>query len=590
MIRAMATFEDALRSVDEQLSKQRDEAKLPGVAWGVVRGGELVQTGGAGTTRDGEDRRPDADTVFRIASMTKSFTAATILTLRDEGRLRLDDEVAAYVPQLAGWRHASADAPAITLRHLLTMSAGMPTDDPWGDRQQGLPFDAFADLLAARPSFAWPTGTQFDYSNLGYGILGRVITAAAGQEYKDAVRDRILGPLGMADSAYEEAEVDAGRLAHGYVRRGEALVREGTDPYGALASMGGLYSTVRDLARWVVFQLDAFPARSDPDEGPVRRASRREMAQVQRALTAEREASPAHELPPAEASGYGFGLFITSRTDTGAVIGHGGGYPGYGTMMIWHPSSGVGIVSASNLRYGSVHALTRNLLVELVKADDLPRRSIRVLPALESHRATVMALFERWDDAAADRAFAMNMDLDEPRDARRAAVEKAVEQVGAPLRLETNREEVSTSAAHRRFWLRGERGWIRVAILVSPEPEPKIQSLRVTPVLDPPPALPDLAGRLLAAAPGGVWPADVATGADVDRQAVLRGLRVLAAWLGDGPAALGDVIAGDGETTATWELGRPSVGTLRIAVDRESGALTTVKASAADRQPRLEAW
>src|SRR5262245_35015701 len=172
----MPSFDDVLHSVDEKLEKQREEGKIPGVAWGVIRGGELVHTGGAGTLCDGEDRPPDADTVFRIASMTKSFTAATILALRDEGRLRLDDEVAAYVRELAAWRHAAADVPPSTIRHLLTMSAGLPTDDPWGDRQQGLPLDAFAELLAAGPTFAWPPGTQFEYSNLGYGILGRVIT------------------------------------------------------------------------------------------------------------------------------------------------------------------------------------------------------------------------------------------------------------------------------------------------------------------------------------------------------------------------------------------------------------------------------
>src|SRR5262245_1922255 len=176
----MATFEETLGKVDEAFAKQQVDAKVPGIAWGVIRGGELVHAGGAGTIRDGEDRTPDADSIFRIASMTKSFTAATLLTLRDEGRLRLDDEVATYVPQLAGWRHPAADAPAITIRHLLTMTTGLPTDDPWGDRQQGLPIDAFVRLLAAGPTFAWTTGTQFDYSNLGYGILGRVVTAASG--------------------------------------------------------------------------------------------------------------------------------------------------------------------------------------------------------------------------------------------------------------------------------------------------------------------------------------------------------------------------------------------------------------------------
>ena len=240
----------------------------------------------------------------------------------------------------------------------------------------------------------------------------------------------------MADSGYEEDEIPVDRLAHGYIRREDRLVREGTDRYGALASMGGLYSTVRDLARWVAFHLDAFPARSDPDDGPLRRASRREMAQVQRALEAEREASPAHESPPVENGGYGFGLFLVTRDDVGLIVGHGGGYPGYGTMMVWHPSTGIGIVSAGNLRYASLHELTRRSLIDLVRADDLPGRRIRVLPAVEAHRGTVMGLLERWDDAVADAAFAMNVDLDEPRDARRAAIAKAVEQVGGPMRLD----------------------------------------------------------------------------------------------------------------------------------------------------------
>ncbi len=586
----MSSFDEVVRSVDDQFRKQRDEGRIPGVAWGVVRDGKLVHAGGAGTLRGGEDRAPDADTVFRIASMTKSFTAATILGLRDDGRLRLDDEVAAYVPELAGWRHPAADAPAITIRHLLTMSAGLPTDDPWGDRQQGLPLDAFRALLAAGPTFAWPPGTMFDYSNLGYGVLGRVVTAASGLEYKDEVRRRLLDPLRMTDSAYEEAEVDPDRLAHGYARRDDSLNREGTDPYGALASMGGLYSTVRDLARWVAFHLDAFPARSDPDDGPLRRASRREMAQVQRALAADREASPAHQVPPVEAGGYGFGLFLTSRPDIGVTVGHGGGYPGYGTMMVWHPSSGVGVVGAGNLRYAPVHELTRNLLVDLVRADDVPRRPLRLLPVVEARRATVTALLDRWDDAAADAAFAMNMDLDEPRDARRSAIEKAVGQVGAPLRADPDREEASSSPAHRRWWLRGERGWLQVAMLLNPEPEPRIQGLRVTAVLDPAPALVGVAQRLLAASAGGGWPDDLDAKAEVDRSVVLRGLRVLAAWHGDGVPPLGPVIAGDGETSATWEVGSPAVGTLRVALDKETGIVAAVEVSAAERPPSVEAW
>lgn len=110
----MTAFDDALIDLDDRFTRLRDDARIPGVAWGVVRDGELVHAGGAGTTRDGEDRRPDAASVFRIASMTKSFTASTILLLRDEGRLRLDEPVASYVPELAGWRLPTADSTPVT--------------------------------------------------------------------------------------------------------------------------------------------------------------------------------------------------------------------------------------------------------------------------------------------------------------------------------------------------------------------------------------------------------------------------------------------------------------------------------------------
>ena len=94
-------------------------------------------------------------------------------------------------------RLPTTDSPPITIRHLLTMTAGFPTDDPWGDRQQGLDLGAFSKLLAGGLSFAWAPGTRFEYSNTGYGILGRLITNVAGREYRDVVRERLLRPLGM---------------------------------------------------------------------------------------------------------------------------------------------------------------------------------------------------------------------------------------------------------------------------------------------------------------------------------------------------------------------------------------------------------
>ena len=550
----MPAFDDALRSLDDAFRAMRVERRVPGMAWGVVRDGALVHAAGEGTLRDGESRLPDERSVFRIASMTKSFTAATVLLLRDEGRLRLDDPAGTHVPALAGWGSPTADAGPITIRQLLTMSAGLPTDDPWGDRQQALPLDAFEALLRAHPVVAWTPDTTFDYSNLGYAILGRVITAVAGEEYGDVVRARLLDPMGLASTGFHEHEVPAEALAHGYAREGDSLIREGRDAYGAFASMGGLSSTVGDLARWVAGFLDAVPARDDPEGGhPLPRASRREMQQAHRVFGAELDAHAAHLAPAVLAGGYGYGLTAMSDAELGITINHGGGYPGFGSYMTWHPASGIGIVGLANLRYASPRAVGDRQLAALVAADGVVRRRVRPSTATEAFRPVVMSLLHGWDDAVADGAFAMNVDLDQPRAARRAAMDAAVEAIG-PLEPDPDRPDESSSPAHAAWWLRGPGGWLRAEVLTTPEPRPTIQALGLRAVRTPSPVL-QAAADALADATGEdapAWPDDLRAADRTDTAEVRRSLRAAAARFG--PLALGLPVEGDGATTATWEL------------------------------------
>jgi CubicO group peptidase (beta-lactamase class C family) len=233
--------------------------------------------------------------------MTKSFTAAAVLALRDDGALALDDPAGDYVPELRGLTPATADSPPLSLRHLLTMTAGLPTDDPWGDRQQGTPLGEFAGFLAGGLRFAWAPGTRFEYANLGYAILGRVIAAVAGTGYEDFVRHRLLRPLGMASTGFEAAEFSEPRLARGYRRGSAGWEQLAPEPSGAFAPMGGVFSTVTDLVRWVSGFAAAFPAGDEEAGGPhpLRRASRREMQLPQVALPPQPPSfpvAPAREL------------------------------------------------------------------------------------------------------------------------------------------------------------------------------------------------------------------------------------------------------------------------------------------------------
>ncbi len=251
---AAAAADDLVRSY------QRGEGQ-PGIAYGIVAGGSLAHEGGVGQRWLGGPP-PDAATVFRIASMTKSFTASALLALRDAGLLRLDDPVTDFVPELRGQPGVTADSPPISLRHLLTMTAGFPTDDPWGDRQQGTPLPEFAALLARGVRSAWVPGTRFEYSNLGYALLGRVISAVAEADYPDFVRARVLGPLAMTRTGFEAGEFDPAGLARGYARSADGWTELAPDPLGAFAPMGGVFSCVRDLARWVNGFAAAFPPGS----------------------------------------------------------------------------------------------------------------------------------------------------------------------------------------------------------------------------------------------------------------------------------------------------------------------------------------
>ncbi len=567
---------DALDDVDEIFKRFFDREVAPGITYGVVVDGVLAHAGGLGTLRDGFDMPPDVDTVFRIASMTKSFTAAAILLLRDADHLRLDDRVATWVPELAGLELPTTDSPPITIEHLLTMSAGFPTDDPWGDRQQGLAFDRFDALLRGGVSLAWAPGTRFEYSNLGFGILGRVVTRVAGSEYRDVVTARLLEPLGMLATTYDRDAVPEGRLALGYVRRDDQWLPEPIDPYGALASMGGAFTSVRDLARWVAGFLDAFPPRDDPDGHPLARATRREMQQVHRSYDPDVTKESADAAPTLVSGGYGYGLFVSDALRIGRVVGHGGGYPGYGTYMRWHPATGIGVIGFANARYvPMIHPVSEALTMLVERQSDRPR-AVAVWPQTLSARAVVERLLERWDDELAVASFAMNVELDEPWPRRRAAFER-LRDVHGSLQPDASMGVEASSPAHLAWWMVGERGRLRIEILLSPERPPRIQSVTLTSVLEPPPILRAAAEGIVRVLgqPTQSWPSGVPLSARADRPAIERALRVAEALFG--PVTLGALTAGDGETEATWRLtGRRGEVDMRLQLDAPGETITTV--------------
>src|SRR4051795_11010637 len=193
--------------VDRILAAYMAQRHVPGAAWGVIVDGQVAHLSAKGL-REVEAAAPvDGDSVFRIASMTKSFTAMSILKLRDEGKLSLDDPAEKYVPELKSIAYPTADSPRITIRHLLSHSEGFPEDNPWGDRQLADSEEQFTKMLKAGIPFSNAPGMAYEYSNYGFAILGRIVARASGTTYTDYVTTNILRPLGLTSTTLQVEKV-----------------------------------------------------------------------------------------------------------------------------------------------------------------------------------------------------------------------------------------------------------------------------------------------------------------------------------------------------------------------------------------------
>jgi len=482
---AWAAFDDPARAaklataypqVDRVMREFVARENVPGAAWGIVIDGELVHLGTTGL-REVETSQPvRGDSVFRIASMTKSFTAMAILKLRDAGKLSLDDPAERHVPELRGLHPLTSDAPAITLRHLLTQSAGFPEDNPWGDQQLGISEEAFSRLMREGIPFSNPPGVAYEYSNYGFAILGRVIANVSGLPYTQYVEREILRPLGMDSTTLEPRSVPPARIAQGYRWEDARWKREPQLPDGAFGAMGGMLTSLEDLGRYVGALLGAWPPRDGADPGPVSRASMREMQQMWRTrpATVTRDSAGAVQL---NAAGYGYGLRISQSCEFAHVVAHSGGLPGFGSQMRWLPEYGVGLIAFGNRTYTPWGDAFGPALAVLKDSGGLQPRAVQPAAALLAARAEVTSLVNAWDDAAALRLAAVNLFLDRDQARRRAEFEQLRAELGA---CRDAGGWVSNENPLRGDWLlRCERGDLIASVTLAPIVPPRVQHLEL---------------------------------------------------------------------------------------------------------------
>jgi CubicO group peptidase (beta-lactamase class C family) len=466
-----------LAEVDRAMEEFRLDAHVPGMAWGIVQNGRLAHFKAAGV-QDVETSRPITEhTLFRIASMTKAFTALAILKLRDENRLALDAPVETYVPELCGWNYPTDDSPKIRVRDLLTHTAGLVGDDPWADRQSPLPEDDFTRLLRDGVAFNRPPGMAMEYSNLGYALLGRIVANVSGGSYHEFVGRVLFAPLGMISTGYEVGAAAPDRRALGYRWEDRTWKQEPTMAHGAFGAMGGIQTSAADYARWVAYVLSAWPPRDGPDDGPVRRSTVRELAQGANFLGLRPRPGSNAADSGRQAFAYGLGFYVAADGELGLTLNHGGGYPGYGSHVLLLPDYGLGIFAFANRTYAAPRAPVWDAAVTLQRAGLSKRPPAAPSAALMAAYEAVAQIFETGSMASAGNLLAPNMLLD--RDAehwdRDLADLKA--QVGI---CETAEAITPTGVLAGTFTWRCERGRVKGVIQLAPTPAPQIQSLSLT--------------------------------------------------------------------------------------------------------------
>jgi CubicO group peptidase (beta-lactamase class C family) len=485
----------AYPEIDRLFEKYAADAHVPGAAWGLIVEGRLVHTGVTGY-RDVPSKAPvTPDTVFRIASMTKSFTAMAILKLRDEGKLSLEDPAEKYVPEMKALVYPTSDSPKITIRHLLSHAEGFPEDNPWGDQQLADSDEQLSALITGGIPFSNAPGLAYEYSNFGFAILGRIVgnighglhradgipTGAADTptaDYTRYVTENILKPLGMTSTTLEPSSVPADKLAHGYRWEDNQWKNEPLLANGSFGSMGGMLTTLSDLGKYVGAFLASWPPRDGPETLPIRRASLREMQQVWRPAPATVTRAGANV--QLNTGGYAYGLRVWQNCQFPTLVAHGGGLPGFGSYERWLPEYGVGIIAFGNKTYTGFAGTFDAAFDLLAKTGALQPRRIQPSPALASARDAVSSLVVKWDEAIADRIAAVNLFMDEDKPHRRAALDALHAQVGA-CRAGSGFDRVEN--ALRGDWtMTCERGNVKVAVTLAPTAPPKVQFLSVSAV------------------------------------------------------------------------------------------------------------
>ena len=338
-------------AVDAVAAKALADKATPGFSVAVLRRGQVLMARGYGSA-DLEHQVPvKADTVFRIGSITKEFTAAAILKLAEQRKLSLDDRLTKYLPAFPG-------AGEVTLRQLLHHTSGIHnyTSNPGFLGRGARDFstdEMLAEIAASTPPYDFAPGTGWSYSNSGYYLLGVVIEKASGQRYADYVRTALIAPLGLNSIAIDDMAAIVPNRAAGYDKKPEGFTNATHLSLSVASAAGAARAAAVDLAQW----HEALLAGRVISPASVRLMLAPGRLSDGRLASAAAARDPSNTDPPSE---FGFGIYTSTRKGRRSV-GHGGSINGFNANVQTFPAERITVVLLTNTIPGTiplVHDLT----------------------------------------------------------------------------------------------------------------------------------------------------------------------------------------------------------------------------------------
>src|SRR5262249_43203237 len=349
------------------LPQQMAQMNVPGLAIALVDGDKLIWAEGFGTTECNGQTKVTADTLFNLASISKTYTATGFLIAVEKGLIKLDDPLKKYYPQFTvNSRFAADEANRITCRHLLSHWSGLPQEPPCGKLFNDLECP-FADRIRSI-SETWlkfPVGERYSYSNLGIDLIGYCLELRSGKPFDEFMNDELFRPLGMTSSTFNH------KVAANHPSLAKPHTRDSIWPVMPIpiTPAGGMYSTVKDMAKYISFHLAGGKIGGKQIFGE---NLLKEMYTPQFPIDGQ-------------VGGYGLGV-LSAPLRRGTRLFHGGGGTGYKTFQVWTPEYQVGVAVLMNSNSGDL-PIAMGVFQQMMEAKYGP--DSRTRPAKFTDRPTI---------------------------------------------------------------------------------------------------------------------------------------------------------------------------------------------------------